>query len=287
MQSINEIPIVFSCSGESLVGIIHRSSIDNKTGLLIVVGGPQYRVGSHRQFVLLARYLAKKNIPVMRFDYRGMGDSSGDLHSFEDINQDICAAIDTFMENVPSLEQVVIWGLCDAASAGLLYAYRDKRIAGIILLNPWVRTEAGKAKAYLRHYYYNRIFEKKFWVKVLSGRFNPFHSLNSLLNLVKLAAKNNKNQNADELDLVGALPDKMLSGLKKFNHPVLVILSGRDLTAKEFRDLIKSSPEWIRVLKKNEVEFRELPEANHTFSSAVWRKQVEKWTEEWLIKKMG
>jgi len=48
------------------------------TGVLIVVGGPQYRVGSHRQFVMLARFLADHGVPCMRFDYRGMGDVSGE-----------------------------------------------------------------------------------------------------------------------------------------------------------------------------------------------------------------
>lgn len=287
MQSLNEIPIVFTCSGELLTGIIHLSSIENNIGLLIVVGGPQYRVGSHRQFVLLARYLAKQGVPVMRFDYRGMGDSSGRLHSFGEINQDICAAVDNFMEQLPSLEQVVIWGLCDAASAGLLYAYRDKRVTGLVLLNPWIRTEVGEAKTYLKHYYFHRIFQKSFWIKVISGRFNLFHSLNSLLGKVKLAATNNRIQDVDALDLTETLPDRMLSSLEKFNGDVLIILSGRDLTAKEFRDFIRSSQSWRRVLINKNVEFRELPEANHTFSSTEWRHQVEKWTEEWLIKKMG
>ena len=46
-------------------------------GVLIVTGGPQYRAGSHRQFVLLARFLAARGMAVLRFDYRGMGDSEG------------------------------------------------------------------------------------------------------------------------------------------------------------------------------------------------------------------
>ena len=40
--------------------------------VLVVVGGPQYRVGSHRQFVSLARALARQGMTTVRFDYRGM-----------------------------------------------------------------------------------------------------------------------------------------------------------------------------------------------------------------------
>ena len=39
--------------------------------MVIVVGGPQYRAGSHRQFTLLARHIAAAGYPVLRFDARG------------------------------------------------------------------------------------------------------------------------------------------------------------------------------------------------------------------------
>jgi alpha/beta superfamily hydrolase len=90
-------------------------------GVLVVVGGPQYRVGSHRQFLLLSRRLASEGYPVMRFDYRGMGDGGGAMRSFEDVSADIGAAIEAFQRRCPSVRRIVLWGLCDAASAALLY----------------------------------------------------------------------------------------------------------------------------------------------------------------------
>lgn len=63
----------------------HPNEHEVPLGLLMVVGGPQYRVGSHRQFVLLARDLAAAGIPVFPFDYRGMGDSTGQARDFEGI----------------------------------------------------------------------------------------------------------------------------------------------------------------------------------------------------------
>ena len=150
----NEAPVVFNCSNEQLVGIIHHTEEKSDIGVLIVVGGPQYRVGSHRQFILLARKLAVNNIPVMRFDYRGMGDSSGSLRDFEDINTDIRSAIDVFISNRQGLEKIVIWGLCDAASAALFYAYTDDRVTGLVLLNPWARTEEGLNETHIQNYYY-------------------------------------------------------------------------------------------------------------------------------------
>ncbi|MDQ2695687.1 MAG: hydrolase 1, exosortase A system-associated, partial [Pseudomonadota bacterium] len=113
---MTETAFVFACRGDELPGILHHGAAGAARGLLLVVGGPQYRVGSHRQFVLLARDLAAAGIPVLRFDYRGMGDAGGDFAGFEGVDDDIAAALDAFFARCPGLREVVLWGLCDAAS---------------------------------------------------------------------------------------------------------------------------------------------------------------------------
>lgn len=282
-MSLQEQPVVFDCLEEQLCGIIHLPEQPvSQHGVLIVTGGPQYRVGSHRQFVLLARFLALNGIPVMRFDFRGMGDSSGDQCDFENVNQDISAAIDSFIETADGLQDVVIWGLCDAASAALFYAHQDLRVKGIVLLNPWVRTEAGQAKAYLKHYYISRLFSTSFWRKLLSGKFRLGESTRSMAGLAKTATMVEKSEgnmsSADNVCGAAPLPDRMLEGLRRFDGSVLVVLSGDDLTADEFRDLIKSSSAWKKVLRLKKVQVKQLPRANHTFSSAECRGQVERMT---------
>jgi alpha/beta superfamily hydrolase len=104
----------------------------------------------------MAREFAAANVPTLRFDCRGMGDSGGTFPGFENISPDIRAAMNAFVSNTPGLREVVIWGLCDAASAALFYGYRDQRVSGMILLNPWIRTESVQARAYSKHYYPGR-----------------------------------------------------------------------------------------------------------------------------------
>src|SRR5882762_1917682 len=120
----NEHALVFDCGGESLFGILSAAELPAGRGVLIVVGGPQYRVGSHRQFTLLARHLSECGVPTLRFDYRGMGDSEGEVRTFERVDVDIRCAIDRFFAGVPGMKDIVIWGLCDAASAALFYAHQ-------------------------------------------------------------------------------------------------------------------------------------------------------------------
>ena len=50
--------VAFECAGDSLFGVLHGGADDATRGVLVVVGGPQTRVGSHRQFVLLPRRVA-------------------------------------------------------------------------------------------------------------------------------------------------------------------------------------------------------------------------------------
>ena len=116
---MNEQAIGFDCRGERLVAVLHPGADDARRGVVIVVGGPQYRVGSHRQFVMLARHLARAGVPVLRFDYRGMGDSEGSHPGFEHVGPDIEAAIDLLCARAPSVREIILWTLCDAASAAL------------------------------------------------------------------------------------------------------------------------------------------------------------------------
>lgn len=293
-MSFTEQTLGFPCHGSQLYGILSLPVEPAAKGLLIVVGGPQYRVGSHRQFVLLARDLAAHGVPVLRFDHRGMGDSEGDTRTFEDTGDDLRCAIDKFFEEVPSLNGLVIWGLCDAASAALFYAHRDRRVTGLVLLNPWVRTDQGAAQAYLKHYYLERIFAPEFWRKIRKGRFNYFEAFRSLSKIItealagkkKIASSIKEPAPEDSTEEnscpLASLPERMVEGLNRFNGKLLLIISGKDLTAQEFLDLVKRSREWQKLLASPQVSRLDLPEANHTFSRREWRDQVAVSTREWV-----
>lgn len=150
-MDIEERVVTFACQGDSLYGVMHLPTTPGTRAVLVVVGGPQYRAGSHRQFTLLARSLAMNGIAAMRFDYRGMGDSEGVERAFGDVEDDIKAAIDALMVAMPGVREVVLWGLCDGASAAMMYAPLDARVSGVVLLNPWIRTPDSIARTTLRH----------------------------------------------------------------------------------------------------------------------------------------
>lgn len=295
MLMIKEIPITFACHQHTAIGIVHRGNPEQGRGVLIVVGGPQTRVGSHRQFTLLARHLAGQGIPVFRFDYRGMGDTSGIQRTFEDIDDDIRAAIDAFYQQCTHLNDVVIWGLCDAASAAMFYAHQDPRVSGLIMLNPWARTTSGEAKAYLKHYYVSRLHDPALWKKIRQGEFDAVAATKSLFSLVRSAlglkhevtspeqyTTTEDTKERTHCENRATLPDRMAAGLEKFHGKLLFIFSGNDLTASEFLDMTQTERRWRQLFKQRPHERYDMPESNHTFSRKIWRDAVAQKTLDWI-----
>jgi pimeloyl-ACP methyl ester carboxylesterase len=135
----------FSCEGALLGATLDRA--DGSTGLIIVTGGTQTRIGSHRMFERLAREVAAAGYPCFRFDRRGVGDSEGDDPGYRGSMADLSAAVCAFRAECPNLERVIGFGLCDGATALALFG----AVAGVdsvLLANPWfVETEAGAPPA--------------------------------------------------------------------------------------------------------------------------------------------
>jgi exosortase A-associated hydrolase 1 len=271
-----EAAIHFDCENETLFGILARPEQAADVGIVIVVGGPQTRVGSHRQFVLLSRALAAAGYPTLRFDVRGMGDSTGDKRDFEAVTPDIAAAIDALQTACPGATRIVLWGLCDAAAAALLYCEetRDPRIVGLCLLNPWVRSPASLAKIQVKHYYGQRLLQAEFWRKLLTGRLNPIQSLAELLGKLSQATA--------QTEQTLGFQERMARGWRDFPGRVLLILSGNDYTAKEFLEYTASAQSWRGLLDRPKIKQANITAADHTFSSQEWRNSVENACLDWL-----
>jgi exosortase A-associated hydrolase 1 len=264
-----ERPVIFECEGERLIGIVADAERPSTLGVLIVVGGPQYRVGSHRQFVHLARSLARDGYPTLRFDYRGMGDSEGTMRNFEQIEPDIHAAVCAFRSACPEVKRLVAFGLCDAASAILMAAGRIDGLTGLILANPWVRRAETLNAAVVRHYYRERLLSSEFWRKLASGKLPLRAAASEFIGRVSRLAAASNPAKEDGGDFI----DRMRSGWQ-LPIPKLLLLSGRDVTAREFADVRAVDQRWSLSGKSEALVEERFDEADHTFSSAKWRNGV-------------
>lgn len=286
-----DVPLVLRCGDDHLAAYMHQGEPGAERGVVIVVaGGPQYRAGAHRQFVATARKLAAQGLPVLRFDLRGMGDSSGSYLGFEHAAPDIRAAIDGLQAREPQLREVVLLGECESASGILFYAWQDPRVAGAVLINPWVRTEEGQAQVILKDYYLDRIRSREFWGKVRSGDFSLIGSLKSMIGVIRayfrgrqMFARSSIGQNDDLAGL--PLPAKTATGLSRFKGPVLLLMSGHDYIAREFDEVTAASKAWEGLLDDPRVVRVDVAGADHTFSRKVWKGSasdaIVRWVRSW------
>lgn len=278
-HAVDETPLCIRCGDAQLVAMLAQPAAtrDAEVGVVIVVGGPQYRAGSHRQFLHLSRRLAAFGWPVLRFDYRGMGDSEGAPRSFETVSEDIAVAVDALQQQT-GVRQVVLWGLCDGASAALMHAPADPRIRGLVLANPWARGAESFASAQLKHYYARRVLDPAFWRKLLGGGVKLRASLAEFI--ARLGQARAPARPAADFR------QRMLDALARFDGRILWLLSGRDLTAQEFLTWIAQSGAASQLTAEGRRR-TDLPDADHTFSSATLRERVELLTADWLRTEFG
>lgn len=271
---IDERALVFAAGGVSVVGVLALPARrEARTGVVIVVGGPQYRAGSHRQFVSLARALAAAGYAALRFDYRGMGDSGGALRDFEQIDFDLRAAVDALVGAQPQIEQVALWGLCDGASAALMYAPQDARVTALMLANPWARGSETQARTRLVHYYARRLLSADLWRRALSGRLRLRESVGDLGGSVRQAVTPAAS---------GGFRQRMVDGLTAFRGPVLWLMSGADLTAREFETFMAGDRRRAALMSQPRCSRHDLPKADHTFSGPAAEAAVAAATCAWL-----
>jgi uncharacterized protein len=272
----HETPLHFDCGGHELVAIVAHPHGEPRVGVIIVVGGPQYRVGSHRQFVLLSRALASAGIACLRFDCRGMGDSEGDPIAFDATASDIDAAITAFRAFNPGLHELILWGLCDGATAGA-FAASKAAVSGFALFNPWVRNAELRAQSTMRYYYARRFLGRAFWVKLITGDVEIFGALRTFINSVIRYAGTRRPGHEQDDDLAARLGRAILAA----GRPTLVGLSENDQTAAEFRLAARQGP-LHEALQRPWVECVEVDGADHTFSSEPWRDRVAALTIRWV-----
>ena len=312
---MNEQALVFSCAGEQLLAVLTPAAADTPAsaamadvGVVIIVGGPQYRAGSHRQLVQLARSLARQGVSTLRFATRGMGDSSGEQRTLEAIEPDVGAAIDALQTLMPGVKRVVLWGLCGGASAALLYWRHtaDTRVQGMVLVNPWVRSEETLARTQLKHYYLKRLAQRAFWAKLFSGGVAG-KAMADLMHNLRLARRSTAGSPAPaellretlreaagsdarqrlQTDSVRPLQQRMGLAWKQYPGPKLLVLSGNDYTAKEFIETAATDALWRANVAHPSVSRFDVTGADHTFSAPADQRAVEQRTLAWLLQSLS
>ena len=133
-------PVTFTNDGEQIVGMLHvpRSLKEGERAPAIVMlhGFTGHKSEAHRLFIHVAKSLCNAGFVVLRFDFRGSGDSDGE---FEDMTipgevSDAARAVD-FVSGLDIVDpgKIGVIGLSMGGRVAAILASKDKRVKFVIL----------------------------------------------------------------------------------------------------------------------------------------------------------
>jgi pimeloyl-ACP methyl ester carboxylesterase len=165
---------------KSLVGVLTQPAevageAQARPMVVILNSGIIHRVGPNRLGVLLARALAGQGNPVLRFDLSGIGDSdprTDHLSPLDAALADIRDALD-WAEAHQSAQKFILVGLCSGADHAVVYAGSDKRVTGLVIMDPTVPP----TRRFLLRQYLRRLNNAGLWRRLLTGHFTTWRRL--------------------------------------------------------------------------------------------------------------
>lgn len=266
--------VTFTCNRNKLYGILHVVEQDQSRGvtICIVSGGPQTRVGGHRLYSQLARYLCANGVNVLRFDYEGMGDSEGELVRFEGAGPSIIAALDFIKQRFPKKMKIIIWSVCDGCTISLMNADSlHDRIDGLIMCNPFILDNERKlANAHLKYYYGRRILKKSFWIDLFLFRIDLIKEMKVVFNhIYQIFSQERHLPDNAYPDKQPMLQEIILRNLFGTSYPVWFIFSSDDMVGMGFRALLNKQKNHRTNIKQKLIKG-----ADHTFTKSHMKKEL-------------
>jgi len=202
--SVSELAVSFRTpAGHTLRGILHKPDVaaPGVPGVLWLSAGQKVRQGAWRMNVVIARRLAARGVPVLRFDYHGIGDSEGedhhgdfvmDLYGFIQTGgfKDDVAAAARYLRAEAGARPVVLGGLCGGAISALFASTQIDDVAGLFLADLPVTISSAARQKYLEEHpeelirarpgeaetvmalYLRRLRDPEAWRRLVSGETN-------------------------------------------------------------------------------------------------------------------
>ena len=250
--------IAFECNGDTLLGTVDPG--EAASGLLIVTGGNELRCGPYGSHAELAAKISAAGFAVMRFDRRGVGDSSGYNGAFTASADDLAAANAAFRKAFPRMQKIVAYGNCDAASALMLA--QGAGCDALVLANPWTfepEAEAAREEPAqpqmtpraIRAHYLRRLTDPRALLRLLTGKVKVGQMAGSLVDAAKPAPPQT------------ALARAMAAGIADFAGSVALLVAENDRTAQVF----------LSNWQDNDPRIRICPDAGHSFiepQARIW-----------------
>ena len=153
--------------------------------IIITNTGANHRVGNHRLCVTMARSWALRGFRVIRFDRPGMGDSAApigardnEIYSNSGL-QSLISLIDYLSVRFKS-DRFILAGLCSGGYFSYQAALSDKRVVGLLMINPLTYHWKDGDTVVVPHrqiykstrFYIRSSVQKATWLRLIGGHIN-------------------------------------------------------------------------------------------------------------------
>lgn len=252
-----EIPIVFGKEGHKLFGVLHTpEGIENGPGVVLFHGFTGNKIEPHRLFVKIARRLAFIGVSVLRFDFYGSGDSEGDFSemTFSGEVEDAFVALD-FLKQQKQVDpkKIGIIGLSmGGAITSCVAGRRPNDIKTVVLLSAVAD--------------FSLLFEKELEEKIKLEGVLDYYGWPLSMKFI------------EELPNIHPVKE-----IKNFKNPILIVHGTKDEAVP-----VEAAYIYYNTLKDRPVEtkLKIIEEADHTYNSLIWEKEVLDAIADWISKNL-
>jgi pimeloyl-ACP methyl ester carboxylesterase len=162
-------PVFIEAGGETLFAMASEPEIAGSVGVVLLpAGGYTFTPQRNRWGVDLAHRLASRGYPTIRFDWKGIGDSTGSVDTFaldRPATADVTAAL-----TLLNTEHRVLLGHCYGARTALGMVGHVEGLVGVLLISPPVRDHARGEGTATKKAYDLSVFD---YLKEVAKRLRP------------------------------------------------------------------------------------------------------------------
>lgn len=287
---MNEVVFDVEVKGCSVYGVWHRPGMNKdaqkkNVAVILLHGWAGYRPGPHDMLVKIARHLARNEYNCFRFDFRGKGYSQGERKDTDSQSmlEDLEAVLQ-YVVQVLGSPAIVLAGICSGAKLALYYARNGMlpvthvvEISCPVLRLREVRSAVAAHRVYSQlNEYTIKLFRRETWYKFASREIH-FGAIwqNVFAPLLKFLWREKKKLPSD---FDKEKKKRIEKPFDKFKGQMLLIHAEKDpettLAVQQIQDMLyRYDIQWEICIVRN---------ANHSFYSLIWEKEVIHTITDWL-----
>ena len=290
--------------GDRLVGILERPIRDDRhdVAVLLLSPGVKMRVGPQRLYTRISKQLVELGLPVLRFDFYGLGDSEGtvaedllrDVYNHIEVGRFINDTVDAmnWMQGEFGINRFILSGLCGGAVTGLLAAAKDARVVGLLGLGitPVLASQAANPALYMtdgeltliRRTYFSKLLRPSAWLRLLTMQADLTLLWRAISQPVRKAARATTSTDAPPADNSNPLFPISFFSVAESGRPILLVFGGADRLQWEFDEKFASRYRDRLASCKNQWDVHVVADANHTLSFPEWQDEMLAVASRWI-----